>query len=368
MDLKALIETDPFSLRQSEKEQFLLAQLNELCEHHRRNCPEYAKVLNVLYPGFAEAKSLAEVPFLPVGLFKQRDLLSVKRSDVFKVLTSSGTTGQAVSKIYLDQDTARLQTQALSSIMKRQLGVSRCPMIIIDTKEVLSNRSNLTARATAILGLMNYGRDHFFALNPDMTLDTEGLKEYLTKYSGQRMFLYGFTFMIWQYFLQALQSGAMSDTTKHLSKSVLIHSGGWKRLIEEQVTKLEFNERLRRFAGIPEVYNFYGMVEQVGSIFIEGEDGFLYAPSFADVIIRNPLTWKECQVGEKGVIQVLSALPKSYPGFSILTEDLGVVEGIDDSTCNRFGKRFSVIGRVAKAVLRGCSDVHAYAKQEVGGT
>ncbi len=367
MDLQALIEIDPYSLRQSEKEKLLLAQLNLLTEHHRRNCPEYDKVLRVLYPGFKEARELTELPFLPVGLFKQRDLLSIERKDVFKVLTSSGTTGQAVSKIYLDQETARLQTLSLSSIMKRQLGVGRCPMIVIDTKQVLADRSNLTARATAILGLMNFGRDHFFALNEDMTLDVEGLKSYLSKYAGQRIFLYGFTYMVWQYFLQPLQSGVIGDTTKDLSQSVLIHSGGWKRLIEEQVSKQEFNDRLRRVAGIPEVYNFYGMVEQVGSIFMEGEDGYLHVPAFADVIIRNPQTWQECRVGETGVIQVLSALPKSYPGFSILTEDLGVIEGIDDKSCNRLGKRLSVLGRVPKAVLRGCSDVHAYAKQEVGG-
>ncbi len=365
MELKDLIEIDPYSLRQSEKEQILVAQLNRLSEHHRQKCPDYDKVLKVLYPGFSsDAAMLSDLPYLPIGLFKQRDLLSVTRSDVFKVLTSSGTTGQAVSKIYLDQDTARLQTLSLSSIMKRQLGSTRCPMIIVDTKKVLADRTSLTARQTAILGMMNFGRDHFFALNEDMTLNKDGLKAYLTKYSGQRIFLYGFTFMVWQYFMLSLENGAVGDITPHLSNSILIHSGGWKRLIEEQVSKKEFNQRLKRVAGIPAVFNFYGMVEQVGSIFIEGEDGFLYAPAFADVIVRNPLTWQQCKTGEVGVIQVLSALPKSYPGHSILTEDLGVIEGIDDSCCNRFGKRFSVVGRVPNAVLRGCSNVHAYARQE----
>jgi hypothetical protein len=52
-------------------------------------------------------------------------------------------------------------------------------------------------------------------------------------------------------------------------------------------------------------------------------------------------------------------LPLSYPGHSILTEDMGVVHGIDDSSCGRMGKYFSVVGRVPKAELRGCSDTHA---------
>jgi hypothetical protein len=101
------------------------------------------------------------------------------------------------------------------------------------------------------------------------------------------------------------------------------------------------------------------MVEQVGSVYLEGEDGYLYPPNFADIVVRDPLTFAEQPVGKPGLIQVVSALPLSYPGHSILTEDLGVIEGIDNSTCGRAGKYFSVIGRVPKAELRGCSDVHA---------
>ena len=40
---------------------------------------------------------------------------SVADDDVFKVMTSSGTTGQAVSRITLDVATAKLQTRASTS-------------------------------------------------------------------------------------------------------------------------------------------------------------------------------------------------------------------------------------------------------------
>src|SRR6185295_4414343 len=105
------------------------------------------------------------------------------------------------------------------------------------------------------------------------------------------------------------------------------------------------------------IYNFYGMVEQVGSIFLEGDDGYLYPPNFADVIVRDPVTLAPAPAGVPGIIQVLSALPRSYPGHSILTEDLGIFHGVDDSACGRYGRRFSVLGRVPRTELRGCSDV-----------
>jgi hypothetical protein len=52
-------------------------------------------------------------------------------------------------------------------------------------------------------------------------------------------------------------------------------------------------------------------------------------------------------------------LPTSYPGHSILTEDLGVIHGIDDDPGGWLGKRFSLMGRVPRTQLRGCSDTYA---------
>jgi hypothetical protein len=144
-----------------------------------------------------------------------------------------------------------------------------------------------------------------------------------------------------------------------LSQGILVHSGGWKKLQEQAVDNATFKEGLRAATGLRRVHSFYGMVEQVGSVFLEGEDGFLYPPRFADVIIRDPVTWEEAPVGSPGVIEVLSLLPRSYPGHALLTEDRGIVHGVDDSACGRHGKRFSVIGRIPKAELRGCSDTHA---------
>ena len=87
--------------------------------------------------------------------------------------------------------------------------------------------------------------------------------------------------------------------------------------------------------------------------------GFLHAPNIADVVVRDPETWEARRDGEVGVAQMVSALPESYPGHSILTEDLARVEAVDDCPCGRRGKAVSILGRVPEAELRGCSDTHA---------
>ena len=59
-------------------------------------------------------------------------------------------------------------------------------------------------------------------------------------------------------------------------------------------------------------------------------------------------------IGQPGVVQVVSTLPRSHPGHLLLTEDLGVVDGIDDGYWP--GKRFTVLGRLPTVAARGCSD------------
>ena len=97
---------------------------------------------------------------------------------------------------------------------------------------------------------------------------------------------------------------------------------------EMRVSNEVFREQFNAIFGVHHIYNFYGFVEQLGSIFVEGDDGLLYAPNYADVIVRDPATLQPLPPGEAGLLQIVSLLPKSYPGHSILTEDLGIVERV----------------------------------------
>jgi len=201
--------------------------------------------------------------------------------------------------------------------------------------------------------MMTFGRDHLFCLDQTMKLDVDRLRTYLQVHPVGPILIFGFTFMVLQHFFLACASAHVD-----LSRCILIHSGGWKKLQQLAISNVEFKRRLPESTGLTRSSNFYGTVEQVGSVFVEGADGYLYPPNVADVIIRDPITWKEAPIGRPGVIQILGVLPLSYPGQSILTEDWGIPHGIDDSSCGRGRKDFSVIGRIATAELRGCSDTY----------
>lgn len=353
MNFDELLALPQYSLPQPEKEEVLLKMLNDLTDHHRQHCSDFDKLTNVLHPGFTKADRMADLPFVPVGLFKSHLLSSVPKEKHFKTLTSSGTTGQQVSQIVLDQETARRQTTALSRIMTHVLGAERLPMMLIESGALIKDRTRFSARAAGVLGMANFGRSHFYALDDAMDLDEAGLEAFLEKHGDKPFLMFGFTFMVWQYLYQRIAKKGYD-----LSNGILIHSGGWKKLQDQAVSNEEFKKRFREAAGLHRIYNFYGMVEQVGSIYVEGEDGYLYPPNFSDIIIRDVNTWEALPPGQPGLIQVVSVLPLSYPGHSILTEDIGVEQPADPERSKRHGKAFTVSGRVPKAELRGCSDTH----------
>lgn len=355
MNYNDVLEISPFSLNKEEKSKLFTEYLKELSLKHYQKCENYRKIVDKLNCNLSEIKNYTEIPFLPVRLFKEFDLKSIPTEEVFKTMTSSGTSGQAVSKIYLDKTTAANQQKTLVKIVSDFTGANRMPMLIIDCPSVIKNRNMFSARGAGILGFSIFGADRTYALDDDMNIDIPKIEAFLEKHKGKKILLFGFTFMIWQFFYKKLKE---LNIKLDLSNGILIHGGGWKKLVNEAVSKEEYKQSLNDVCEIKSVHDYYGMVEQTGCVYMECEYGHLHASIFSDVIIRNPRDFSIAKTGEKGLIQVCSLLPESYPGHSLLTEDEGIVLGEDDCPCGRKGKYFKILGRIKNAEIRGCSDTY----------
>jgi len=355
LSFEDLLAVPPFGLDQPAKEAMLIEELSALTAFHLGRCSAYDRIVHALFPSWGEVPaSLEALPFVPVGVFKSHLLASVDEADVFKTITSSGTTRQVPSRVVLDRETAERQARALAAIMGRVLGPARLPMLLVDHPGVLRDRRSFSARGAGVLGMMALGRSHTWLLDEETRLDRAALDRFLRAHGSRPFLVFGFTFMVWRHLYEELAGSGVD-----MGNGVLVHSGGWKALEAEAVDNDTFRRELASQLGLSRVHNFYGMAEQVGSVFLEAPDGWLRAPSFAEVIIRDPTTWEPAPDGAEGVVQVLSVLPKSYPGHSILTEDLGVVDGHGDPAAGWGGRRLRVLGRVPRAELRGCSDVIA---------
>ena len=215
--------------------------------------------------------------------------------------------------------------------------------------------SVLSARGAGILGFSIFGTRPCYALDEHMELDLDGVRAFLEEHQGETIFLFGFTFIIWKHVVRALEErGERLD----IPNGILVHGGGWKKLAGEAVSPGEFKARVAAATGVERVSNYYGMAEQTGCIYMECPQGHLHASLWSDIVVRRGRDYRPCEPGEEGVLQVLSPLPRSYPGHSLLTEDLGVLLGEDDCPCGRKGKYFKVTGRVPRAEVRGCSDTY----------
>lgn len=358
MDINEILSVEPYSLSREEKRALLNDRLHELTRLHYEKCEAYRHIIDAYGVDVHHLPSYEELPFLPVRIFKEFEIRSCKKEEVVKTMTSSGTTGQQVSRIFLDRETSSLQTKCLAKIVSTFLGTKRVPMLILDSSAVVKNRNIFSARGAGILGFSMFGSKRCYALNEKMELDIEGMRAFLEAYQGETIFMFGFTFMIWQHFYKKLlESGYKPD----LSKGVLIHGGGWKKLVTEAISPAEYKKALNDVCGIfPEnIHDYYGMVEQTGTIYMECKCGHLHASCFSDVLIRRPEDFSLADRGEKGLIEVVSILPQSYPGHILLTEDEGMILGEDDCPCGLKGKYFKIEGRIKNAEIRGCSDTYA---------
>ena len=166
-------------------------------------------------------------------------------------------------------------------------------------------------------------------------------------------FLFGFTFIVWDKFLKQIGNNKLANK---LENSFLLHGGGWKKLERQKVSNEAFNQYVFDKLGSSTVRNYYGMIEQTGSIYLECGHGNLHAPKGSHALIRRLNDFSIAEHGELGVIQLFSDIQKSYPGHSILTEDIGYTLPSKACVCGHEGVIVKVDGRLESAEVRGCSD------------
>lgn len=359
--IEELIRGPQYAMRQAEKDLLLAALLAEVCRDMAERCPPYGRFLETWGSAPAAWQSPADVPPLPVAIFKRLLLSAVPPENVVRELHSSGTTGQQPSRIVLDKTTAFRQGRALVAVLKEHIGPGRRPLLVLDAAESTAAGGSLSASGAAIRGLAPFASPTVFGMQAGeggAEPDWSTIEQFFARHGAGPLLVFGFTYVVWSRFLAAAEGRACRFRAPG---TTLLHSGGWKKLAEQAVTKEALTARAAAVLGCPatQVLDMYGMVEQVGTVFVDCEAGHKHAPAFADVILRRADTLQPVGPGERGIIEVLSLLPSSYPGQAILTEDEGLLVGVDDCPCGRKGKFFRFGRRIERAEPRGCGDVRA---------
>lgn len=347
--MSELLERAPFGERDDDQ---LLAELDALTRRHREGCEPYRRITD----GYDGADSLADLPFLHVGLFK-RVRLETEADDIEagRTLESSSTSGQGASRVRLDARSSALQAESSRRILADFVGSERRPLLVLDSAKSLRRRGGVSARVAAAMSLQPFADGiHFLlpeAASPE-GIDWERVQALAAEHGA--LLVYGFTWILWQAWAERAPAEvrrALSGTRVHF-----VHSGGWKRLEALAVSREAFEARLLDGpAPGSRVVDYYGLVEQVGVVYPLCEQGFRHAPVWAQVFVRDPRTLGVLE-DEPGLLQLMNPLALGAPYHNVLTEDLGrLVPG--PCPCGRGARRFELLGRVPRAEVRGCANV-----------
>ena len=327
--------------------------MKELHAHHMGNCKEYANICNSLHES-TEMKEIEDIPYIHVSCFKEKKMLSVEESKIVKVMYSSGTSGKR-SMIMLDKETANNQRYVLNQIFGEYMSIKRPIMLALERDKDIRDRGLFNARKAAVIGFGQMCKKVLGILDENSQIDENIVREVIQNYEEHDILIFGFTSIFWE----CSKSSEITDNLKkHLRrKGKILHGGGWKKIEAQKVDKKTFNKKMEQTFGIMDIRNYYGMIEQTGSIFLECEKGKLHENRYARLISRESETLGISNEGSKGIAQVLSILPYSYSGISLLTDDI-VKVSYKECECGRKGKTFEILGRVKEAEIRGCSDAY----------
>ena len=197
-----------------------------------------------------------DLPFIPVSIFKNLSLSSIKEDDISRIMYSSGTQLDQKSKNFLDKKNSINQIKALNKVFYEmtELKNQRLPMLIID-KNVLNNKSEaFSARAAAITGFSIFSSERVYAFKNDMSLNYLTIQSFLKKNEGKQKLIFGLTALIWENFLKDKKLRNLKLNFKKLDYA----GGGWKKLEDKKINNSIFKKEIKKILNIDFIINYYG--------------------------------------------------------------------------------------------------------------
>lgn len=271
----------------------------------------------------------AEIPFLPIAFFKSKKVVS-SNVDAEMVFTSSGTTGQTVSKHHvLDLE---IYHQSFSKGFELFYGhISEYCILALLPSYLEREGSSLIYMAEHMIKESKHLDSGFYLYDFDALKDT--LQELESQ--NQKTLLLGVSFAL----LDFCEAHAMQ-----LKNTIIMETGGMKGRKKELIRD-ELHQNLKKGFGVEQIHSEYGMTELLSQAYSMGEGKFK-CPPWMKVLTRNtedPLTLQQNE--KTGGLNIIDLANKNSCSF-IATQDLGRVyqDGV-----------FEVLGRFDNADVRGCN-------------
>ena len=281
-----IINFDPFKTGQVKKSKIFLSNIKEVAIWHYRNCPQFKTFCDTEKFDIHSNYSIENFPYLPVSMFKNKNMISVATADIKKILYSAATTGNP-SKIFVDRITSERQEKTLSKIAKNFFGHKRKIFIIFDTPDVIKEGQTMSCRGATFLGLISLVKKMFFVLDKNLKLDIKKLEIALSSANADdEIYIFGYTWLMYLIYQKNKNNKKLLKTfKKNKNNKILIHAGGWKKYEESAVSKKKLNKLFSDFFQIKKekIVDMYGMVEHLGIIYPDCEYGYKHLPIYSEI-------------------------------------------------------------------------------------
>ena len=361
--LDALLAEPAHGLAPAEKDAKFMEAMREVTRFHIDHCPPYARMCAKRGFDVEAAATAADIPYVPTALFKNGLLLSVPADAVFREVRSSATSSGTSSRMGLDRETNLRQSKCFNKSVTDRIGNRRFHFIVLDEPSSIARSAVITARSSTIRSLLFCAKDAETVLverDGRLALDLPKLEALLSAHEAHPadLVIFGFTFILYTEVVKPLLEAGRRF---NLAGAKVIHIGGWKKLEAQKVTPEQLIADCGTVFGVApsDVVDLYGFTEQGGVIYPTCEAGVRHLPAWAHLVVRDPATLESLPPGRDGLLQFLTPIQTSYPGHSVLTEDVGHLIALDGCGCGRRGPTFRVVGRALNAEVRGCGDIMA---------
>ena len=296
----------------------------EVFRFQAQRCAPYRQYVELLGVEPTCVSRVEDIPFLPIELFKLRDVYC-GNAEPEKVFTSSSTTGQTPSH-HMMQSLALYEqafTRAFEQFYGNAEGWSIYGLLPNYLQRDGSSLVYMVDRLIARCGSGGFYLDEYEKLLSDMAADPKP------------KILLGVSYALWD---------LAEQYAPKLENTVVMETGGMKGRREE-LPKAKFHKILTSAFGVEKIHSEYGMAELTSQAYSSG-DGVFYAPRWMRVMARdvnNPL--KVLPAGSRGALNIIDLANLSSCAF-IATQDVG--RTYEDGA-------FMVEGRLSGAEVRGCN-------------
>ena len=298
----------------------------EVFHYQLKNCSIYRDYVHLL--NRQNAKSLEEIPFLPIEFFKTNEIYCGQKSGNDILFLSSGTGNSTRSK-HIVRDIKLYESSFRASYLKFFGAISDHVILALLPNYQEQGNSSLVYMVDTLISDSGNNLSGFL-LNEPEEIEIRYKKACA---SGKKVVIFGVSYALLD----------LAEKNINLSEAIIIETGGMKGRRKE-ISKKSLHLELMKGLNVPFVSSEYGMTELLSQAY-SFEDGIFSCPPWMKVLFRevhDPLTLIEGS--GKGAINVID-LANIHSCSFIATQDLG----------RNVPGGFILEGRMEQSDLRGCN-------------